>query len=58
MDDDIQQDGPAQAEDRKDDEKTTAPPGSRTGPPGNPDVDGEVLARGMDDLDRASGGGV
>jgi hypothetical protein len=32
------------------------PPGSRRGPPGNPDVDGEALARSLDGLDRAGGG--
>ena len=55
MENDTPQGGPGQTEDLKDDEKTTAPPGSRTTPPGNPEVDGEALARGMDDLERASG---
>jgi hypothetical protein len=32
------------------------PPGSRRTPSGNPDLDGEALARSLDGLERAGGG--
>ena len=38
-------------------EQAVPPPGSRRAPPGNPDLDGEALARSLDGLDRAGGGG-